>query len=104
VLPKPDYTGWELSTDRANTARRMLVHFAVEPSMIERVSGYADTRPLPGEAADSESNQRITLSLTLSAKSRGAPGSLPNAVSADEPMSGPAAAESPVPALSAKPL
>src|SRR5665213_922476 len=78
-LPRADYTGWELSTDRANTARRTLVYYAVEPNMIERVSGYAETRPLEGEPADSESNQRITLSLTLSAKSRGAPGTLPDA-------------------------
>jgi chemotaxis protein MotB len=83
ALPRPEYTGWELSADRANTARRTLVYYAVEPNMIERVSGYADTRPLEGEAADAESNQRITLSLTLSAKSRGAPGSLPNSAATD---------------------
>ncbi len=43
-----------------------LVHYAVDPKGIERVTGYADTRPLEGEAPDSESNQRITLSLSLS--------------------------------------
>lgn len=69
-LGREDYSPWELSADRANAARRSLVYYAVEPGLIERITGYADTRPLPGESADSESNQRITLSLTLSARSR----------------------------------
>ena len=69
-LDKEDYTAWELSADRANTARRMLVRFAVDPAQIERVTGYADTRPLTNEPPEAESNQRITLSLTLTAKMR----------------------------------
>lgn len=69
-LGRGDYSTWELSADRANAARRSLVHYAVEPELIERIAGYADTRPLAGEAPDSESNQRITLSLALSARSR----------------------------------
>lgn len=68
ILESDDYTGWELSADLANCTRRALIHYAVDPGMIERVSGYGDTRPLPGERADSESNQRITLSLSLTAK------------------------------------
>ncbi|HVW19591.1 MAG TPA: flagellar motor protein MotB [Opitutaceae bacterium] len=67
-LPRPDYGAWELSADRANAARRSLVYYAVDPQMIERVSGYADTKPLSGEPATSESNQRITLSLSLAPK------------------------------------
>jgi len=70
ALPKGDYSAWELSADRANAARRSLVHFAIDPKMIERVTGYADTRPIEGEAPASEANQRITLSLTLVAKER----------------------------------
>jgi len=65
-----DYTAWELSADRANAARRSLVHYAVEPQFIERVTGYAGTQPLPGENPDSESNDRVTLSLTLTAKQK----------------------------------
>lgn len=66
--PKPDYTNWELSADRANAARRSLVLYAVDAGQIERVTGYADTKPLPGESADSEGNQRVTFSLTLTTK------------------------------------
>lgn len=65
---RADGDGWQLSTDRANVARRALVHYAVEPKLIERVTGYSDTRPIPGEAADA--NDRVTLNLTLSAKGR----------------------------------
>jgi chemotaxis protein MotB len=64
------YTAWELSADRANGARRNLVHYAVDNALIERVTSYADTRPIKGEAPESNSNQRLTLSLTLTAPSR----------------------------------
>ena len=69
-LVRPDYTSWELSADRANAARRSLVHYAVDGDLIERVTGYADTKPLAGERPESESNQRVTLNLTLTAKAR----------------------------------
>jgi chemotaxis protein MotB len=65
MLPQPEYSAWELSSDRANAARRKLVYYAVEPQLIERVTGYGDTKPLPSEAPADESNQRITLSLAL---------------------------------------
>jgi chemotaxis protein MotB len=65
ALPRPEYSAWELSSDRANAARRKLVYYAVEPQLIERVTGYGDTKPLPNEPAADESNQRITLSLAL---------------------------------------
>jgi chemotaxis protein MotB len=67
---QPGYSAWELSTDRANAARRSLVHYAVSPGLIERVTGYADTRPLANTPPDSDSNQRITLSLALSTHPR----------------------------------
>jgi chemotaxis protein MotB len=47
----------------------MLVHYAVDAKQIERVTGYADTRPGP-DAADPESNDRVTLNLTLTSRSR----------------------------------
>lgn len=66
----PAYSGWELSADRANAARRGLVHFAVDNALIERVTGYGDTRPLPDLARSADGNERVTLSLTLDAKNR----------------------------------
>ncbi len=67
-MERKNYTAWELSADRALSARRALVHYAVDDGLIERVTGYGDTKPMPGVPTDSEENQRITLSLSLSAR------------------------------------
>jgi chemotaxis protein MotB len=64
-FPRPDYTAWELSADRANAARRLLTYYAVGADQIERVSGFANTRPISGLAPEAESNQRVTLSLSV---------------------------------------
>jgi chemotaxis protein MotB len=79
-----EYTPWELSADRANAARRALVKYAVNGDQIERVTGYADTRPVPLMAPDSQSNQRVTLSLRLGRKTE------PKKPSAPAPASNPA--------------
>ncbi len=62
---RDDYNGWDLSADRANAARRTLTHYAVADRLIERVTGYADTHPLPMTPPEDDSNQRITLSLRV---------------------------------------
>ena len=59
------YGAWELSADRANAARRLMEYYAVEPRKIEHVTGFASTKPLPNLPPDSESNQRITISLNV---------------------------------------
>ena len=83
-LDQPDYTGWELSADRANSARRALVRYAVEPGLIERVTGYADTRPMPGLEPEAEANQRVTLSLRVgAAEGPRREGAAPDPVSAE---------------------
>ena len=64
VPPRPEYGAWELTTDRANMARRMLEKYAVEPQKIERIGGFADTRPLRGHKPDAEANERISISLS----------------------------------------
>lgn len=87
-LPKPDYTAWELSADRANAARRALTYYAVDERRIERVTGYADTRPMPFQAPEAESNQRVTLSLTMGNKFRETP---------EKPSPEPAASPAPTP-------
>ncbi len=86
ALPTTEYTSWELSADRANAARRALVRYAVDATQIERVTGYADTRPVPLMAPDSPSNQRVTLSLRLGKKRETEP------KKPDKPASTPASA------------
>ncbi len=80
------YSAWELSADRANASRRSLVHYAVDPNYIERVTGYANTRPLPAVQVDSDSNDRVTLSLTLTPKPKDATAAfLPSAANLNTP-------------------
>ncbi|MCS7091039.1 MAG: flagellar motor protein MotB [Verrucomicrobiota bacterium] len=57
---------WELSTERANAARRQLVHHGVSPAQICKVSGFADTVPMPDLPPNSEANRRVTILLKLS--------------------------------------
>lgn len=39
---KPDYSNWELSTDRANSARRAIVEAGLRSDQVARVIGFAD--------------------------------------------------------------
>jgi chemotaxis protein MotB len=57
-----DYSNWELSTDRANMARRLLVARGLLSSQVSTVSGKADTEPL---AADPQAPQNRRISITL---------------------------------------
>jgi chemotaxis protein MotB len=55
------YGNWELSTDRANTARRLMQGSGMRPDQVVQVRGYADhnlRKPLQPKDA---SNRRITL-------------------------------------------
>jgi len=63
----PEETGslWELTAERANEARKWLEFYAVPKDKIDRIAGYADTKPLEGTAPDAEVNQRLTISLTI---------------------------------------
>ena len=60
-----NYGPWELSTDRANATRRTLEHYAVDPRKIERVTGYGNTRPLPNQPPEADTNDRITIALSV---------------------------------------
>ena len=55
------YGNWELSTDRANAARRIMQDSGLRPNQVVQVRGYADQnlrKPLQPEDA---SNRRVTL-------------------------------------------
>ncbi len=60
-LQREDYTNWELSTDRANAARRELITGGTEPEQIARVVGLSDTVPFDREDPEAAVNRRITL-------------------------------------------
>ncbi len=56
---------WELSAERANAARRKLVQSGVESAQIRKISGYADTQPMPGYPPEAEINRRVTVLLKV---------------------------------------
>jgi chemotaxis protein MotB len=55
------YSNWELSSDRANGARRVLVENGMKPEQIARVVGFADTQLLNEKDPYADSNRRITI-------------------------------------------
>jgi chemotaxis protein MotB len=55
------YTNWELSSDRANSARRLMQAHNIRPDQVTQVRGFADQRlRLPENPKDS-SNRRISI-------------------------------------------
>ena len=72
---------WELSTERANAARRKVVTGGVGPRQICKVSGFADTQPMPGAEPDDESNRRVTVHIKI----RDSVNALPEVFQADLP-------------------
>jgi len=62
---KDDHDAWDLSTDRANAARRILVENGVQNQQISKISGFADTVPMDGYSPTDEINRRVTVLLRL---------------------------------------
>lgn len=58
---RPGYTNWELSADRANTARRALVAGGVRPEQIARVVGLSDSVLLDKDDPTAPVNRRISI-------------------------------------------
>ncbi|WP_374311603.1 flagellar motor protein MotB [Dongia sp.] len=56
-------TNWELSSDRANAARRVLVENGIDPSHVSNVVGRADTDPFVKENPNDPQNRRISIVL-----------------------------------------
>ncbi len=57
------YDNWNLSADRANTARRLLVHTGITPDRIREVAGKADTDLLIPENPSAAQNRRISITI-----------------------------------------
>jgi len=55
------YTNFELSADRANSARRLLVTHGVDSKRIDEVRGYADTRLKNSKDPLDVTNRRISI-------------------------------------------
>lgn len=60
--PGSTYTNWDLSSDRANASRRVLVATGIDEKRISEVVGKADREPLVDDPAD-PTNRRISIIL-----------------------------------------
>ena len=56
-----NYSNWELSTERANAARRALIAGGMEPEKIGRIVGLSSTVPFDANDPNNPVNRRISL-------------------------------------------
>jgi chemotaxis protein MotB len=66
--PSASYGNWELSTDRANAARRLMQQNGVRADQVTQVRGFADQRLRKPDAPLDPSNRRISLIVQYIAK------------------------------------
>ncbi len=59
------YSNWELSADRANATRRVLMDTGVNPGRFTRISGLADTSPVDPDQPDAPENRRISVTINF---------------------------------------
>jgi chemotaxis protein MotB len=55
------YTNWELSADRANAARRMMLADGLRPNQVVEVRGFADQKLRKPKQPNDPSNRRVTV-------------------------------------------
>jgi chemotaxis protein MotB len=60
------YSNWDLSTDRANAARRVLEEGGIREQQVSSVNGYADRRLKNPEKPYDFSNRRVTILVAFS--------------------------------------
>lgn len=64
----PVYTNWELSTDRAQMTRRVMMQDGMPERRMGRVAGYASQQPLLVDQPEAIKNRRITIIILRSKK------------------------------------
>ena len=81
----PRYSNWELSTERASSARKEMERDGLDPNRLIRVAGYASTEPLIKANPVDARNRRISILLfytygTAAGWTCCGPGTAPNGV------------------------
>ena len=61
------YNNWDLSTDRANSARRVIEEAGIRERQITSINGYADRRLKNPDKPMDYSNRRVTILVAFSA-------------------------------------
>ena len=81
-----DYGNWELSTDRANAARRLVQANGIRPDQVTQVRGFADQRLRKLDDPLDPSNRRISLIVQYVVKDDDPKDSKPAAEGAEKPQ------------------
>jgi chemotaxis protein MotB len=79
-----DYSNWELSTDRANAARRWMQAHGVHDDQVTQVRGFADQSLRDPAKPEDASNRRVTLIIQYQKQEPGA-----NTAAAPKPLGKP---------------
>jgi chemotaxis protein MotB len=82
------YSNWELSVDRANSARRIMSASGLGSEQISQVRGFADQQPRNGKTPDDPANRRISLIVEYLEKHPPAEDKPPVAATPARPSSG----------------
>ena len=61
------YSNWELASDRANAARRLLHAYGVRPEQVVEVRGFADQRPFNEQDPFDSKNRRVSVVVRFTA-------------------------------------
>ncbi len=64
------YTNWELSADRANSARELMEVSGLYSGQVREVRGYADKFPMIAENPSDARNRRVTILVLYEAKDK----------------------------------
>ena len=78
------YTNWELSTDRANAARRIMTIGGLSPTQVWEVRGHADRELRLPDQPTAASNRRVSITMLFDPP-QGLAGSAPNSDSTGAP-------------------
>jgi chemotaxis protein MotB len=65
------YTNWELSSDRANAARRVMESGGLNTNQVSQVRGYAATQPRDPKHPEHYSNRRVSIIVVMKNALRG---------------------------------
>ena len=65
--PATGYSNWELASDRANAARRLLHAYGVRPEQVVEVRGFADQRPFNEKDRYDPRNRRVSVVVRFTA-------------------------------------
>ncbi|MGA9510314.1 MAG: flagellar motor protein MotB [Candidatus Sulfotelmatobacter sp.] len=83
-----NYTNWELSTDRANAARRLMQDNGIAHGQISQVRGFADQRLRKPEDPLDPSNRRVSLIVQYTTKDPDQEAAKPPATAEEKKLEG----------------